>query len=164
MTSLEKPAPGELTKAVENGQIELVRQYLDRGADVDERNQYGNTPLFKAAHKGYVDIVRLLLERGAGVNLRNEHVGATPLMWAAGRGQLRVVEILLAAGAEIDVVSKTGHTASTYAGNHQHADVIALLDKTRAGRAQAKEEARNQRLAFLRARAPGLRFKRGGPS
>jgi len=47
-----------------NGEVETTRMLLGRGADVDRRNDRGQTPLGGAAFKGDEEIVALLLAHG----------------------------------------------------------------------------------------------------
>lgn len=77
----------------------------ERGADVNFRNEYGQTPLF--------DIVRmdadaaLLIQLGADVNaVRND--GYTPLHCAVSRGRKKAARTLLKAGADMEARTK-GH-------------------------------------------------------
>ncbi|HVR71538.1 MAG TPA: ankyrin repeat domain-containing protein [Vicinamibacteria bacterium] len=49
-----------------------ARELLDRGADVDARQQMGYTALHAAAQHGDVELVELLLSRGADPALRSE--------------------------------------------------------------------------------------------
>jgi len=81
---------------------ETVKLLLDRGADVNERDQVGTTALFWAAHRRNLPMVRLLLDRGARVNARNSS-GITPLMWAVLSEDPRVVHLLLEHGADVHV-------------------------------------------------------------
>lgn len=47
---------------------EQVAKLIDEGADLEEYNAYGNTPLGAAAIFGSVDCARILLEKGAKIN------------------------------------------------------------------------------------------------
>ena len=60
-----------LIRAAESGDIQSVRELLDRGADPNIRNDYGTTALMWASQDGYIKIVRLLLDRGADPNIHN---------------------------------------------------------------------------------------------
>jgi ankyrin repeat protein len=51
--------------AAENGHLDVVRHLLDVGADKDQANNSGATPLFIAAENGHLDVVRHLVEVGA---------------------------------------------------------------------------------------------------
>jgi death-associated protein kinase len=99
------------TEEVRKRPLENTQLLLDNGAQVDVRDEDGNTPLILAA-KGArrPETIQLLIEKGAKVNARNKD-GWTPLMIAArGAGtQFRdwnnhltpfhIVELLLDKGA-----------------------------------------------------------------
>lgn len=52
------------------------------GADIDAKNNYGETVLHSAAISGYEGVVRLLLQRGADINAKNRY-GKTALDFAS---------------------------------------------------------------------------------
>src|SRR5262249_17534496 len=68
-----------LWAAVRNGDAKAVKAALDKGADVNARNEIGVTALWIAASKGKLEIVELLLDRGADVNSRDGIWYQTPL-------------------------------------------------------------------------------------
>ena len=55
----------------------IVELLLDRGANPDEKNYNGNTPLWQASYNGNFEIVELLLSKGANPDERNDN-GITP--------------------------------------------------------------------------------------
>jgi ankyrin repeat protein len=90
----------DLWEAVRRGDAPAVKTLLDKGADVNAKWRYEQTPLFKAAERGDVEIVRLLLEHGADANVKDTFYGATPITWAADKGHVDVVRALLDKGAK----------------------------------------------------------------
>jgi ankyrin repeat protein len=97
----ERPRPCRtLTEAAGRGDVELVRAFLDGGADIGERTLGFASPLDAAASAGHLPVVDLLLERGAPI----ERPGAMfPLLYFPVRnGHRAVVERLLRAGAPRD--------------------------------------------------------------
>src|SRR3972149_6732401 len=79
--------------ASENGNVEVVSFLLNNGANVNQANHNGITPLYIASYKGYVEIVSLLLKNGANVNqARND--ATTPLYIASKKGYVKVVSLL----------------------------------------------------------------------
>ena len=90
---------------------EAVRNCLEGGANVQEMNSHGITPLHWAA--GYSvnpAILQTLLEAGADVYARDIK-GRTPLHWAASGSQdPTIVRTLLGAGADIHAEDVEGYT------------------------------------------------------
>lgn len=75
--------------------MSLVQLLLERGAEVNSRDQDGQTPLSWAAEKGRESVVQVLLENRAGINSKDNNYGRTPLSWAAEKGHEAVVRLLL---------------------------------------------------------------------
>jgi ankyrin repeat protein len=83
-----------------NGNVERARQFLDKGADMDARDEdLCSTPLGWAAKFGQLEMAELLMERGARTNLPDDPPWATPLAWAFRRGNTEIVELLQSHGA-----------------------------------------------------------------
>ena len=64
-----KPAHGELIAAVQLRDAEAVKDLLQRGANVDEQSESGQTPLMWAARFGLKEIVLMLLDKGATIDM-----------------------------------------------------------------------------------------------
>nr|XP_051180267.1 uncharacterized protein LOC127294477 isoform X2 [Lolium perenne] len=97
------------TVAVAIGNMELVRYFLDQGADKERLNDDGYTPLHLATGKG-VEMVELLLSKGANPNSLNH--GGTALHLAAIHGQHDIMKVLLDHHADHKLaLSGTDHTA-----------------------------------------------------
>lgn len=92
-------ANDEFFAAARRGDVAAVKAFLDKGGDVNTKNQYGATALSYAADKGHTELVRLLLERGADPNVRDTFYGASPMSWAAPNGHLEIVRLLIEKGA-----------------------------------------------------------------
>ena len=61
-----------LQVAVRRGDILIVGDMIDTGADINARGEYGYTPLHYAVSFGHTEIARLLLSRGASSSIRND--------------------------------------------------------------------------------------------
>ena len=103
---------GDWESALQRGDVEVMRQLLDEGADVNALDRHGQTSLMIAARDGRVDIVRLLIDRGADMN-RTAKYHLTALMLAVIAGHEPVVAALIAAGADL---TQTGSGAPGFAG------------------------------------------------
>ena len=118
-----------LIDAVREGDIERVRDLLDKGADVNARYENDHTVLMKAVGKGHVRIVQLLLNVGADVNARDMH-GHTALMiasWKDHINYINIVKLLLEKGADVNVKDRYGNTTIIFAVRYSHPEIVKLL-------------------------------------
>ena len=75
-------APGiSIHAAASTGNIEVVKQHIAAGTDVNAKDDSGWTPLHWAASKVHNKIAKLLIEEGADVNAVNKD-GLAPLDYA----------------------------------------------------------------------------------
>ena len=76
-----------LWAAVRNGDAKAVKALLDKGADVNAKNEIGITALWIAASKGQPDIVTVLLEHGADLELTGSqrHLSPPPARYGPRR-------------------------------------------------------------------------------
>ena len=88
-----------------NGHEAVVKLLLEKGADIESKDDYGRTPLSWAAEGGHKAVVKLLLEKGADMESKDDY-GQTPLSWAAEGGHEAVVQLLLEKGADIESKDK----------------------------------------------------------
>ncbi|MDE2845420.1 MAG: ankyrin repeat domain-containing protein [Gemmatimonadota bacterium] len=92
------------------GSLECLRWLLDRGAEVDARNDAHRTPLQLAAECGRAEAVKLLAAAGADLDTQDRK-GRTPLHRATYEGHAEAAEALIAAGADPNMLNKNGRTA-----------------------------------------------------
>ena len=81
-----------LTQAVTSGDANAVRAAIASGADVNERNNGGQTALILAVIFGHADLVRLLVRAGANPRLR-DNLGLDAVEWAQRRGLTDIVDL-----------------------------------------------------------------------
>ncbi|MBI5212287.1 MAG: ankyrin repeat domain-containing protein [Nitrospirae bacterium] len=91
-----------LIDAAYYGHIEAAKILINKGADVNAKDSLGASVLLNAALKGHADIVKLLIDKGAEVNVSNSH-GKTALWAAAYSGNGAVVKMLIDSGADLNV-------------------------------------------------------------
>lgn len=89
----------KVIEAAKNGDREALAALLAVGADVNEQDDQGWTPLNWAAGKGDAETVKALLEGGADVTLTGRD-NRTPLMIAKAASRKEVAEILTEAEKE----------------------------------------------------------------
>ncbi|MBN8637791.1 MAG: ankyrin repeat domain-containing protein, partial [Anaerolineae bacterium] len=96
------PSMAPLHRAAANGQREVVRFLIGRGADANNRRSPQNwTPLHHAAARGHKAVVEFLLGAGADPNAPANDA-SRPLHQAVNREYVEVAKTLLAGGAQVD--------------------------------------------------------------
>jgi ankyrin repeat protein len=112
----------------EGGRLPLVRALIDAEADVNAKNNNGNTALLLAAGTGKLDVVEYLAEdQRVDINAKNNN-GNTVLILAADNGKLDVVKYL-AEDQRVDIndKNKDGDTALMLAARNGKLDVVEYL-------------------------------------
>ena len=71
----------ELIDAVNDYDINLVRQLLDQGADIDIRDGKGWTALMHSSTSGNINLVETLLNNGADPNFQDDDEGINALIF-----------------------------------------------------------------------------------
>jgi ankyrin repeat protein len=98
-----------LVNASVSGNIDVVRELIEKGADVNGRDELGNFPLYAAVTGNHADVIELLIKKGANVNqlkagdvLPKDERNTTALHAATIVGNQAVVELLVNAGADVN--------------------------------------------------------------
>jgi ankyrin repeat protein len=109
------------------GRTAVVNLLIEKGTDINARDEYGRTPLIIAVISGHEDMVKLLLSRGADHSIRWKD--NTPLIEGAMQNHSSIVSLLLKYGAAPEARNKNGHTAlQIAAANALNKVVQTLLD------------------------------------
>ncbi len=98
------PAPGALASAVASRDLREMDELIGRGADPDQPDATGQTPLCYAVDSGRLDLLERILKTKADPDLPGRD-GYTPLMMTVAASREDMTVRLLAAGADPDRVS-----------------------------------------------------------
>jgi ankyrin repeat protein len=112
-----------LFDAARQGDIEVLRSYLNAGAPAVLTNAAGDSLLMLAAYHGHAETVQLLLHHGADANAANDR-GQTPLAGAAFKGYTDVARVLIDAGADPDAGTPSARAAAQMFARNE---ILALL-------------------------------------
>lgn len=116
-----------LTQAVQEADIEQVRQLLERGADANfQEEEWGWSPLHSAVQMDSEDLVALLLKHGADPCLRKRN-GATPFIIAGITGNVRLLQLLLPKVEDVNECDVNGFTAFMEAAVYGRVEALRFL-------------------------------------
>jgi len=90
------------------GNVEALEWLLDHGANIDEKDDEGLTPLSAAAHFGQLETASLLVERGASL-AGSGHWQKTATHFAAEAGYADIVKMLLDQRANLNARDEDGN-------------------------------------------------------
>lgn len=163
---LDLTEPRTLFDVARDGPASQVAALISEGADVEMRDEWGQTPIMYAATADNDETLQALLRADADVNASSP-AGWTPLMYAmrdAITGE--AIRLLISNGADRLKVNEAGQTAFELANAVARA-TLAQIDREVAAdearrRAEAQEELRQEqeRRARLAAEAEAAEFIR----
>lgn len=113
-------------RAVETGNEQAIRLFLQAGVDIELRNKAGWTPLMVAIFTSNESAANMLIDAGANPDVQDAR-GYGPLHWAAYRGFESATRRLLDIGVAADLRSSAGLTPLLQAAAMGHAKIAALL-------------------------------------
>eukprot|EP00835_Amoeboradix_gromovi_P001004 NODE_39_length_29903_cov_0.529057.p5 type:complete len:447 gc:universal NODE_39_length_29903_cov_0.529057:23333-24673(+) len=124
--------------AAQKDRIEIVKLLLDKGVDINIKDDHGRTALHNVIYGGFTEIVKLLLiprinKAKIDISLKDDY-GMIPLHLAVKYNKLEIVKLLLAYIDEnynIDIIINEtnidGYTALHYASDLAHMEIVQLL-------------------------------------
>ncbi|MGO9796182.1 MAG: ankyrin repeat domain-containing protein [Terracidiphilus sp.] len=172
-----------LISASVSGNIEVVRDLIENGADVNGRDARGNFPLYAAVVGDHADVVELLIKKGANVNqtkamdvLPVMERNSTALDAASVVGDETVVELLVNAGADVNAFAnineETARSAQSLIGDGQPSKFLTpeflatlralLVERDITPLTQASKFDHAKVVTFLLEHGADLNFQRPG--
>eukprot|EP01104_Vermistella_antarctica_P012210 TRINITY_DN3493_c0_g1_i2.p1 TRINITY_DN3493_c0_g1~~TRINITY_DN3493_c0_g1_i2.p1 ORF type:complete len:367 (+),score=122.34 TRINITY_DN3493_c0_g1_i2:31-1101(+) len=112
LTALNWMGESPLHQASSLDSVEMVKYFLEKGADVNAKSQHGNTPLHWATHS---EVCQVLIDAGANVNEKDDR-GDTPLKVRCEYDEHTTVEtikVLLRNGADPSIANRDEESSHT---------------------------------------------------
>ena len=116
------PTSTPLHEAAYYGRSTIAATLIAAGAEVNAKDDSGDTSLHRAALYGHVAVVSILIAAGADVNAKDDN-GETPLYG----GHASVVFILMVAGADVNAKDNNGETPLHRSARYGHVTVVSIF-------------------------------------
>ena len=110
---------------VEKGDITGIRELLEDGFDINEKDCFWGTPLHLAVNYEKLKIIELLLIEGADVNMVNAE--GEPPIFMISSDNINLYKLLLVYGADPNIKNYDGRTILDKAYEENLTDIIILL-------------------------------------
>jgi ankyrin repeat protein len=121
----------DLPALVQSGATKQALEKIHAGADVNQAQGDGTTPLLWAINRSDYDVAEALLAKKANPNAGNAF-GALPLLEATRLNDTRMVKMLLDAGATVDSANPDDETALMVAIKGGNFPIVDMLVDLRA--------------------------------
>jgi|AraplaMF_Col_mLB_1032019.scaffolds.fasta_scaffold05381_2 uncharacterized protein len=118
--------------AIHTNQLQLFTFLVERGANINIRDNQLDNPLLYAGAGGKLDFLKAAIAAGADTTITNRY-GGTALIPAADRGHVEIVrELLLNSDVDVNHINNLGWTALLEAiilgdGGKNHQEIVKLL-------------------------------------
>src|SRR5205814_10424975 len=131
-----------LYDASKPGNDKIISLLIEKGLNINEQNELGNTPLFTAIYwainfkkENSVETVKFLISKGADVNIKNK-MGSSVLMEVCQAAyinplpeRLELIKILLEAGAADTSCKSSWHNYTFFDYAKKNSDIAQVLEE-----------------------------------
>ncbi|ADQ66342.1 ankyrin repeat domain-containing protein [Halogeometricum borinquense] len=109
------------------GEPEFAAELIERGIELDAKDNQGRTPLHEAVDRGHHEIVEMLVENGARLDIEDMY-GAQPLHKAVANGNYELTNLLVTHGADPTHENQAEISPLSLARDADAEDFVALLE------------------------------------
>jgi len=117
----------DIVKATQYGAFERVKELIENGFDVNQRDEENVTLLHWASINNRKEIVKCFLEKGAIIDAIGGDLKSTPLHWATRQGHLSMAILLIQNGADPSILDGEGCNCLHLAAQFGHTAIVAYL-------------------------------------
>lgn len=108
--------------------IEAIKLFINGGANINSRDEHGNTPLIYAVKKESIEIVKYLIKSSANVNIEN-NLKETPIFYALQPSRTEILKLLIKAKSNLNHQNEDGFTPLHKATQYDLDYIVELLIK-----------------------------------
>ncbi len=114
-----------------SGDTKTLRALVEKGEDLNTRNNSGDTPLILAISNKNDAVADFFMDNHADLEAKDKN-GWTALVWAVQTGNLRMTQRLVADGAEVNARDRNQKTPLMWAAAGGFVEAVELLLKNGA--------------------------------
>lgn len=120
----------EFLAAAEQGQLDVLKNSLKNGVDINVTNRQGRTAIVNASLNKHYECVSFLISAGADIN-KQDQTCFNPFLLSCLNNDLTLLRIILPANPDLDLLTRFGGVGITPASEKGHVEIVReLLEKT----------------------------------
>ena len=113
--------------SVESGNYELVKFFIEKGADIHVNTLYGLNCLHIAACSGHLNLCKIFIDEHGFQENTADNSGRTPLHFSAQSGNFELFQFFLDRGADIYVKANNGSNCLHFAADKGKLNICKFL-------------------------------------
>lgn len=126
MMASANAATADLLSAASSGNLAEVSRLIAAGADLEQRDGQGQTPLLRAVAGNHVAVAKALLAAGASLNAQAANQD-TPWLLAGAAGRSEIIAAMLPLKPDLSLRNRYGGDALIPACERAHVETVKLL-------------------------------------
>lgn len=130
--------------------VDVLHVLLGNGANVNSRDNHGETASFKASIQGHINVIKLLLKFEADVNLITYSDQSSALCVAVLFGHTQIVQLLISNGANIDHMDSDNETPLFHAAQYNFHGESGIISASYNDYAILSDKEKDEYLAILK--------------
>ncbi|EPL9570091.1 ankyrin repeat domain-containing protein [Providencia rettgeri] len=120
----------EFLTAAEKGQLELLKNCIEKGVDINTTNRQGRTAIVNASLNKHYECVSFLISAGADID-KQDQTCFNPFLLSCLNDDLTLLRLVLPAKPNLDLLTRFGGVGITPASEKGHVEIVReLLEKT----------------------------------
>jgi ankyrin repeat protein len=120
----------EFLTAAEQGQLETLKECLDKGVDINVTSRQGRTAIINASLNKHYECVSFLISAGADID-KQDQTCFNPFLLSCLNNDLTLLRLVLPANPNLDLLTRFGGVGITPASEKGHVEIVReLLEKT----------------------------------
>lgn len=108
------------------GYIDIIQLLITHGADINYKNEFGDTPLMAATFNGHEEAACFLIDAGADIDQR-DNLGNTALMRIAFNTLDIDIQYLIDYGVDLSLKNYLGFTALELARERKNINMASII-------------------------------------
>jgi ankyrin repeat protein len=113
------------------GKYDILKLLIENGADINAKDNQGNSPIHGAIENNEIHILRLLIEKGADINAKN-NLGQSPLHLAVELDNFNCAQVLILSRVDINAQNNLGQSPLHLAVELENFNYVQVLILNRA--------------------------------
>jgi len=119
--------------AAQKGNVEILKNLIDKGANIEKTTPKGNSPLIGAIYSNQHQCLKVLIERGANKNAKYYHSSgyqSPPIVLSSSKKHSECIRILIDSNVNINEVDTKGNNALMVSAFKGNLNCVHILLKT----------------------------------